>query len=148
PTVADPASRVEQALREEAGLGAPPLAPVEFEGDPPVSFAQARLWFLDQLAPGNLFYNLPLAVRLSGALAVEALQRALNTLAERHETLRTTFRAEQGEPVQLIAGDRPLDPPPDALARRPDARPGRSASPSRRLARPSAWPPGRCCALG
>ena len=121
PTVAGLAERVERALREEAGLDVPPLVPVEFEADPPLSFAQQRLWFLDQLAPGNLFYNLPLAVRLSGALDVEALQRALNTLVERHETLRTTFRAEKGEPVQVIADDLTLDLPLDDLTDLPES---------------------------
>src|SRR5690606_12809507 len=100
PTVAELASRVEQALREDAGLGAPPLAPGGFAGDPPGSLARARLWCLAQLAPGNLFYNIPLAVRLSGPPDVDALRRSVQESVRRHEALRRTFRAEKGEPVQ------------------------------------------------
>jgi amino acid adenylation domain-containing protein len=103
PTVADLAERVEDALRSEAGLEAPPIEPITREDDIPLSFAQQRLWFLDQLAPANLFYNIPTAVRLEGALDVEALQRSLNEIVRRHEVLRTTFRVKDGKPIQVIA---------------------------------------------
>ncbi|MDQ3252839.1 MAG: amino acid adenylation domain-containing protein, partial [Acidobacteriota bacterium] len=71
----------------------------------PVSFAQQRLWFLDQLEPGNPAYNIPLAVRMSGSLNLEVLQLALNTLVARHESLRTTFATVEGNPFQVIAAD-------------------------------------------
>src|SRR5262249_54407715 len=68
----------------------------------PLSFAQQRLWFLDQLEPGNAFYNMPRAIRLGGELNIEALKRTLQTITNRHEVLRTTFRYEDGAPVQVI----------------------------------------------
>ena len=69
----------------------------------PVSFAQQRLWFLEQLVPGNPFYNVPTAVLLTGPLNVAALKQTFNEIVHRHEALRTTFRMIEGEPVQAIA---------------------------------------------
>ena len=61
-------------------------------GEPRVlSFAQERLWYLDQLAPGNSVYNTPLRVKLRGNLDIDLFQRALNAVVERHEPLRTAF---------------------------------------------------------
>jgi len=77
----------------------------------PASYAQQRLWILDQLEPGSPFYNIPAAVRLTGKLDRSALQRALDEIGFRHETLRTTFSVQEGEPVQVIALDRPFDLP-------------------------------------
>ena len=68
----------------------------------PTSFAQQRLWFLDQLEPGNSTYNIAQAFRLSGRLQPEALERSLNEIVRRHETLRTTFVEIEGEPAQII----------------------------------------------
>ena len=70
----------------------------------PASFAQQRLWFVDQLEPGKATYNIPYHhhVRISGPLNVDALQEAVTELINRHETLRTTFFSQDGEPVQLI----------------------------------------------
>ena len=69
----------------------------------PASFAQARLWFLDQLAPGNPFYNVGCAIRLTGSLNLTALQQTFNEIGRRHEVLRTTFALVEGQPVQAIA---------------------------------------------
>ncbi|HEX3695824.1 MAG TPA: amino acid adenylation domain-containing protein [Polyangia bacterium] len=74
----------------------------------PASFAQQRLWFLDQLDPGAAVYNVPLAFRLDGPLNVPALTRALSELGNRHESLRTTFGASEGVPVQIVAPAQPL----------------------------------------
>src|SRR4028119_2465851 len=69
----------------------------------PVSFAQQRLWFLDQLFPGNSFYNVAAALRLTGSLNIAALEQTFNEIVRRHEALRTTFRMLEGELVQVIA---------------------------------------------
>jgi amino acid adenylation domain-containing protein len=69
----------------------------------PASFAQQRLWFLDQYAPENPFYNVVTALRLTGSLNITALEQTFNEIAQRHETLRTTFAAVSGQPVQIIS---------------------------------------------
>src|SRR6266536_1007136 len=68
----------------------------------PLSFAQQRLWVLDRLEPGNGVYNLAFAVRLAGALDLDALQSALNEVVGRHEVLRAEFHVEGDAPVQVI----------------------------------------------
>src|SRR6478736_6613387 len=68
----------------------------------PASFAQKRLWFLDQLDPGSSAYNLPRAIRLVGRLDLDALQKAFDAIVARHESLRTTFGSFDGEPVELV----------------------------------------------
>ena len=77
----------------------------------PLSFAQQRLWFLDQLEPGSPLYNISLAVRLAGRLDASALARALSEVARRHEALRTTFSDEGGRPVQVIHAPAPVPLP-------------------------------------
>jgi len=69
----------------------------------PASFAQQRLWFLDQLFPGTSLYNVPTAIRLTGVLDLAALAESFNEIVRRHEVLRTTFGMVEGQPVQLIA---------------------------------------------
>ena len=69
----------------------------------PVSFAQQRLWFLDQLEPGSPFYNLPQVISIKGDLNVAALQRTLNEIVSRHEALRTTFAGGPDGPTQIVA---------------------------------------------
>ncbi|RKG64482.1 phosphopantetheine-binding protein, partial [Corallococcus terminator] len=69
----------------------PPIPTVPREGDLPLSFAQQRMWFLEQLEPGQALYNIPLALRLTGALDVEVLRRTFAEIVLRHEPLRTTF---------------------------------------------------------
>ena len=79
-----------------------PLVPVTRDGPVALSFAQQRLWFLDQLEPGSGFYNIPAVVRLRGTLDVDALRRTLNEIVRRHEVLRTRFVAVDGAPSQVI----------------------------------------------
>lgn len=68
----------------------------------PTSFAQQRLWFLDQLEPQSTVYNMPAALRLTGPLDVAALEESFNEIVRRHEVLRTTFSVKEGQPVQII----------------------------------------------
>src|SRR5215212_1968264 len=69
----------------------------------PVSFAQQRLWFLDQLEPGSPFYNLPQVISINGKLDVDALQRTFNEIVNRHEALRTTFSPTPDGVTQVVA---------------------------------------------
>jgi hypothetical protein len=68
----------------------------------PASFAQQRLWFIDQLVPGNAFYNVPTALRLTGSLDLSALGQTFNEIVRRHEALRTRFGMVEGQLVQVI----------------------------------------------
>jgi alpha-ketoglutarate-dependent taurine dioxygenase len=68
----------------------------------PLSFAQQRLWFLDQLTPGSTMYNISSAARLTGQLNRRALEQALSEIVRRHEVLRTTFPTIDGQPIQVI----------------------------------------------
>jgi acyl carrier protein len=99
PTVASLAEHLEAAQRIEI----PPIVPVPHAGDLPLSFAQQRLWFVDQLEPGNPFYNIPFVLHLVGPLDVAALAHSLNEIVRRHQALRTTFVVVNGQPTQVIA---------------------------------------------
>src|SRR5215210_8094375 len=103
PTIAGLAERIEEARRGAQGLTAPPLVPASRDAQLPLSFSQQRMWLLDQLEPGSPTYNLSNALRLSGTLEVEALKRSIEEIVSRHEALRTTFAAVDGEPVQVIS---------------------------------------------
>ncbi|MFP2902796.1 condensation domain-containing protein, partial [Corallococcus sp. 4LFB] len=95
-----------EVLAERLGTAARPppsaLEPIARDEAPPLSFAQQRLWFIDQLEPGSALYNVPVAVRLQGTLQRGALVRALNEVVRRHEALRTTFEPHEGQAVQRI----------------------------------------------
>jgi amino acid adenylation domain-containing protein len=80
----------------------PPVTPARRDGAIPLSFAQQRLWFFERLEPGNPFYNVPVALRLSGRLDRRALAQSLTEVVRRHEALRTTFPAVGGRPAQVI----------------------------------------------
>jgi amino acid adenylation domain-containing protein len=101
PSVAELSERI--AMTQGAGaLAPPPITRVQRTGALVPSFAQQRLWFLDQLEPGSPFYNIPGALRLRGALDVAGLHASLNEMLRRHEVLRTRFEAVDGTPVQVI----------------------------------------------
>ncbi|MFN6184609.1 MAG: condensation domain-containing protein, partial [Microcystis sp.] len=68
----------------------------------PLSYAQQRLWFLDQLEPNSPFYNISLALHLAGNLQVDVLEKSLQEIIQRHESLRTNFATIEGNPVQVI----------------------------------------------
>jgi amino acid adenylation domain-containing protein len=76
----------------------------------PLSFAQERLWFLDRMVPGSSMFNITQAVCLKGELNTGALEQSLNEIVKRHETLRTTFKSIDGEPIQAIAPSLTLPP--------------------------------------
>ncbi|HKV06649.1 MAG TPA: condensation domain-containing protein, partial [Thermoanaerobaculia bacterium] len=101
-TVAGLAQAVEASRAAGPGREAPPLAPRPRGGEIPLSFAQLRLWFLDQWAPGLSGYNMPTPLRLRGGLDPSALHRALTEIVRRHEALRTVFPARDGEPYQRV----------------------------------------------
>ncbi|MCU0490000.1 MAG: amino acid adenylation domain-containing protein [Chloroflexaceae bacterium] len=97
------ADGTDSAPGSQGALGQIQALPRE-PGQPlPLSFAQQRLWFLDQLEPGSPLYNIPTGVRMHGTLDLAALQQSVNALVARHESLRTSFASVDGQPVQLIA---------------------------------------------
>ncbi|HEX5708618.1 MAG TPA: amino acid adenylation domain-containing protein, partial [Pyrinomonadaceae bacterium] len=128
-TIGQLAARVEE--ERNAGRIAPagPLAPVARDGELPLSFAQQRLWFLEQLEPGSTTYHIPAAVRLTGALDVGALGRTLSEIVRRHEALRTVFKSVDGRPLQQIMPATPVEIPLVDLSALGDA--GREAEASR-----------------
>ncbi|HKV10311.1 MAG TPA: amino acid adenylation domain-containing protein, partial [Thermoanaerobaculia bacterium] len=118
PRLSDLAARIEGAGAQPL---APPLVPVSREGDLPLSFAQQRLWFIDQLEPGSPLYNMPVALRVEGPLDAAVLAQSLGEIVQRHEALRTVFAAPQGTPVQVIRPAEPFELPVVDLSGRPDA---------------------------
>ena len=117
PTVAGVAEAVAEALEQkknteaeagEAGEKTPELVRVSREQSLPLSFAQERMWFIDQLEPGSATYNIPAAYLLKGTLDKEALKQSLNEIVKRHEVLRTVFPTQDGKAVQKIAAEMPL----------------------------------------
>ncbi|MFQ5421299.1 MAG: condensation domain-containing protein, partial [Anaerolineae bacterium] len=120
PTVAGLA----QLVRDEktpAAVTNIPFKSIPRDGKLPLSYAQQQLWFLEQLEPGNLFYNLISAVRLTGVLDREALQQSLQEMVRRHESLRTTFITENGRPRQLISSTRTIPVVLDDFTHLPDS---------------------------
>ncbi|MDQ1591888.1 MAG: hypothetical protein QOG71_2515, partial [Pyrinomonadaceae bacterium] len=109
PLVEAVAAEVERLMKRRGGAPvAPKLTRADRDKPLPLSFAQQRLWFIDQLEPGNPAYNVPLAVRLGGELDVDALAASLTEIVRRHEVLRTSFPIVDGAPVQLIHEARPV----------------------------------------
>jgi amino acid adenylation domain-containing protein len=106
PTVAAMAESLEALVKEGKGVQSPAIVRVSREQELPLSFAQQRLWFIDQLEPNSSGYNSTSAVRLAGTLDLAALRRTFNEIVRRHEVLRTTFAVVDGRPVQLISGER------------------------------------------
>jgi amino acid adenylation domain-containing protein/FkbM family methyltransferase len=102
PTLAGLAEKIEKATRADQGLESPPIQPVPRNIELPLSFAQQRLWFVDQLEPGNAAYNSPVAVRVRGPLNTQALEQTLTEVVRRHESLRTVIVSTNGRPRQEI----------------------------------------------
>jgi hypothetical protein len=101
-TAASLARRIEDAMSGVERRDVLPLVRAEGKGRLPLSFAQQRLWFLDQLAPNNSLYNISSAIRMEGRLDLEALEKVVNEIIRRHEVLRTRFEVEEEKPVQVI----------------------------------------------
>jgi amino acid adenylation domain-containing protein len=96
----------EQSAKRSRRIRIPSLVPQERTSALPLSYAQERLWFLDQLGLVGTAYNARVALRLNGMLNVRALERSFEELIRRHESLRTRFESIAGRPIQVI------DPPP------------------------------------
>ena len=101
PTLTAMAAIVEQGLRSGQRLQMPSLARVDHQ-KAPLSYAQQRLWFLQNLHPENTSYNMPFGLKLQGQLDIGALSKAFSEIVRRHETLRTRFIAEDGGAIQVV----------------------------------------------
>jgi amino acid adenylation domain-containing protein len=106
PTIARLAQEI--ARQEQTAQPGIPLEPVAKGGVLPLSFAQQRLWFMDQLVPHSPLYNIPALLRIEGTLDVAVLRRCLDEIVRRHEALRTTFADHGHEPVQVISAPYPV----------------------------------------
>ncbi|MEE8585966.1 MAG: amino acid adenylation domain-containing protein, partial [Acidobacteriota bacterium] len=102
PTLKQLARRIEDYRRQGSVPAAAAPAGGVREGEAPLSFAQRRMWFLQQIEPGSSSYNVPRNFRLTGRLKVAALRAGLDEIVRRHEVLRTAFPARDGKPVQFI----------------------------------------------
>ncbi|SFX81224.1 amino acid adenylation domain-containing protein [Thermoactinomyces sp. DSM 45891] len=101
-TVEALAKKVDQLRKGDTTREILPLGPMERSESIPLSYAQRRLWFMDQLAPNSSMYNIHAACRLVGKWSLRALETSWNQLIERHESLRTLIGAYEGQPVQQI----------------------------------------------
>ncbi|HEX2271266.1 MAG TPA: amino acid adenylation domain-containing protein, partial [Pyrinomonadaceae bacterium] len=108
PTIATLSSRIEAELKSGHGTNAPPIAVVSRDEPLPLSFAQQRLWFLDQLDPLSVAYNMPAVLRLIGPLQVDVFEKSLREIIRRHESLRTRFVLKDGQGRQEICEPYPL----------------------------------------
>ncbi|MBW4493171.1 MAG: amino acid adenylation domain-containing protein [Oscillatoria princeps RMCB-10] len=103
PTVAELAREISAQRQTDSQQLPPAIAPVSKERTEfPLSFAQARLWFLNQLEGESATYNMSFAVRITGNLDVNSLERAVQEIVRRHAILRTNFKAVSGSTVQVI----------------------------------------------
>ena len=137
PSVSALAGRVESISRTAQGVSSPPITAVARAGELPLSYAQQRLWFLAQLEPDNPFYNIPSALQLSGPLDVAALERSLNEVIKRHESLRTTILTRDGKAAQVIAPELTLTIPVEDLSHLPADERDRAVS--QRVADEAQW---------
>ncbi|BAZ22951.1 amino acid adenylation domain-containing protein [Kalymmatonema gypsitolerans NIES-4073] len=102
PTVAQLDQTITQLRTKDTGLSLPPIQPRTHSEQLPLSWAQERLWFLNQLGGASATYNMPGAIRITGHLDLNAFQRALSEIVRRHEVLRTSFQTVNGTPIQVI----------------------------------------------
>ncbi|NEQ69506.1 MAG: amino acid adenylation domain-containing protein, partial [Symploca sp. SIO2D2] len=102
PTIAELAHLIGELQQQNLGLTSQPILPRTSNAELPLSFAQQRLWFLDQLEPNSPLYNIPIALCLQGTINVKALENGLQDIITRHEALRTKFISVDGQATQLI----------------------------------------------
>ncbi len=102
PTVRGLSAVVDDQVLAATGLTRPPIVARERQGAMRLSFAQQRLWFIEQMEPDSPLYNIAGAVRLDGELDAKALERAINEVVRRHEALRTSIQSEDGVGVQVV----------------------------------------------
>lgn len=102
PTVAGLAAIIAREYGENRSMEPQAIRPVSRNRDLPLSFAQQRLWFIEQLEPESIAYNISIALRLRGPLNTPALELAFSEIFRRHEVLRTTFQSQDGNPRQVI----------------------------------------------
>ncbi len=123
PILSELALAIEASMKMGGAMRVPPLERLTRGNVSPLSFAQQRLWFFDQLEPSSPIYNLPGGVRLLGTFNSSAFEQAMTELMRRHESLRTNFQVMHGAPVQVIEEARPfILPVIDLTALPPDAR--------------------------
>ena len=103
PTIEELSESIRTMRHAGLGLQTSPIVPIPRNTDLPASFAQTRLWFLDQLEENTATYNMPMTLQLVGSLNVTALSMSVQEILRRHEALRTTFKMVNGSPVQVIA---------------------------------------------
>jgi len=120
PTAAELAVVIESSVQSGRKASHPPLARAARDADPPLSFAQQRLWIVDQIEPGNPAYNNSDGMLLAGELNLPAFGQTINQIVARHEVLRTTFAAPGGRPAQVIAPSLPLTIPLVDLSQLPE----------------------------
>ncbi len=108
-----------QFLRQSSSTA--PLSPIVRDGNLPLSFAQQRLWFIDQLTAHSAVYNIPTAVRLTGLLDIPILAASINEIIRRHEVLRTSFKTIEGQPIQVIADQATIELNPIDLSHLPES---------------------------
>jgi hypothetical protein len=111
PTVAELARLIEARIAGGLQHDELPIEAVSRDADLPLSFAQQRLWLMDQIEPGSPIYNIHVPLRLTAQLDVVALKRTVDEILHRHEVLRTTFAMKDEGPVQVIAPPRPTPMP-------------------------------------
>jgi non-ribosomal peptide synthetase component F len=105
PTIAGLVESLETAMHQAIGFRLPPLKPVPRDQPLPLSFAQQRLWTLNQLQPGTPAYNMTSAIRLTGYLDTAMLARSIQIIVQRHESLRTSFPADVYPPQQVLVAN-------------------------------------------
>jgi amino acid adenylation domain-containing protein/thioester reductase-like protein len=102
PSIAELALLIQQLQQQDLELAVPPIIKRAKDAEIPLSYAQQRLWFLDQFEPNSSFYNIPFGLRLVGTLNITALEQSLKEIIHRHEALRTNFITVDGQPIQII----------------------------------------------